>query len=299
MRDGAVVDYWRWSITEELYAGRMVLKTPPLGIEAAVDPCGVLPCPEEPFPYASTGAPTGYVRKARASKRISSLSFSVPWPKEPFCCTAVPFLIPPPGLPVSLDCENASCVVYGGDEPEVDGGGAIWRGSSFQVPVSVAVVDVCCRVLYDAYVQPHYRPSLWADAIHGISERTLRTGKKPVVFYHDARAHLAQILADRPVYGVGVAGDLEVFELRGDSTKAVELSSVPGVVDLVVAAEKAGSGSTKGRFSLEALYYAATGTPLRAGQLHYALDDARAAMTILRRADSSMEQLYEEHCNAT
>ena len=297
MRDGAVVDYWRWAITEELYEGRMVLKTPPLGIEAAVDPCGLLPCPEEPFPYASTGAPTGYQRKARSSKNISPLVFSVPWPKEPYCCTAMPFLIPPPGLPVSLDCENALCVVYSGDKPEVDGGGAIWRGPTFSVPVSVAVVDVCGRVLYDAYVQPHYRPSLWTDNIHGITERTLRQAKKRVVFFHDARAHLAQILANRPVYGVGIAGDLDVFELSKDNINAIELSSEDGVAELVMAAEKAGKAAPKGRFSLEALYFAATGTPLRTGRLHYALDDARAAITVLRKANSSLQKLYDDHCH--
>ena len=293
-KGGATVDSWNWSITDELYAERRVLRTPSLDKAATLDPCLLWPCPEDPFPYAFSGAPTGYKRKARASKKISPLLFSLPWQKESYCRTAMPFLIPPAALPVSLDCEYARVELYDGSAPDRDGGGVIWRGTNISVPVSVAVVDVCGRVLYDAYIQPHYTPSLWTDCIHGITQRTLRESGK-TVFFHDARAHLVQILADRPVYGVGVAGDLRVLELDEMACiEPVELAEVLGVQNLVVAADKAGSGASKGGFSLEAIYQAATGTPLRTGKYHSALEDACAAMTILRIAEPSWQKICDD-----
>ena len=84
------------------------------------------------------------------------------------------FYIPPAGLPVSLDCEFSTAMLYDGSRPEQDGQGVIWSGKSFHVPVSVAIVDICGRVLYDVYVQPHYKPTLWLDNIHGITERKPR-----------------------------------------------------------------------------------------------------------------------------
>ena len=259
-----------YEVPEVVYANREILKEQLPCATGFQQGCinMVQACPETAPALKTTGAPMGWKRKTKKGKQLLPIVFSKPWPKASNCNRSPRFLVPPAGLPVSLDCEMARFTPYTGQEPKKNGDGAVWSGKSIALAVSVSVYDLYGRDLFSSILQPPMTPSDWQSAYSGVTMSMVTRGRP--VYYDDARAILAQILANRPVYGSSIATDFEALLM--DPPSGCELREMQS--DWSVIQMLAKKGFTNRR--LETMYKAATGEDLRVeGQPHSAAADAR------------------------
>ena len=242
----------------------------------------VMATPELPVALQTNGAPNGYVYK----KSRRPVTFSVPWAKLPRCVDDWPFYIAAPGVPVSLDTEMATIVPYTGDSSK-DGDNTVWSGAAMNYAISAAVVDIFGRVLYNAIIQPPYEPANWNTWVSGISREKVISGTP--VYYMDARLQLAQVLAYRPVFGSSVRLDFLALGLDlPPGCELVEMQSHGGVLQCLAAKKISNC-------KLESMYEAATGDKLRSKKEHSALQDALAAVRVMRVCDEEYKRLYDDY----
>ncbi|CAG8972176.1 hypothetical protein HYALB_00007318 [Hymenoscyphus albidus] len=138
----------------------------------------------------------------------------------------------------------------------------------------ISIVNFHGHLIYDSFVKPEEFVTDWRTPVSGIAPRHIVTARQ----FDEVQTQVAEIMKDRIIVGHAIKNDLDVLMLTHPKKDIRDTSKYPGF-------RKYATGRTP---SLKILAAEILGLEIQSGE-HSSIEDARAAMLLMRRHKSGFD----------